>query len=250
MARQKIVAGNWKMNGSSESINQLVVGLNAAIENTPVEVVVAPSFPYLAQVDNLLEKSSIKMASQNVSEQGSGAFTGEVSISMLQDFAVDYVLIGHSERRSIYGETDQVIAEKAKALLATELTPVLCIGESLEQREQNITLDVCFSQIDAVLNLIGVNAFEQVVIAYEPVWAIGTGLSASAEQAQEVHKAIREHIAKSDEVVSEKVRIIYGGSVKASSSSDLFAMPDIDGALVGGASLKVEEFIGIVKSAG
>jgi len=250
MARQKIVAGNWKMNGSSESINQLVVGLNAAIENTPVEVVVAPSFPYLAQVDNLLEKSSIKMASQNVSEQGSGAFTGEVSISMLQDFAVDYVLIGHSERRSIYGETDQVIAEKAKTLLATELTPVLCIGESLEQREQNITLDVCFSQIDAVLNLIGVNAFEQVVIAYEPVWAIGTGLSASAEQAQEVHKAIREHIAKSDEVVSEKVRIIYGGSVKASSSSDLFAMPDIDGALVGGASLKVEEFIGIVKSAG
>jgi triosephosphate isomerase len=250
MARQKIVAGNWKMNGSSESINQLVVGLNAAIENTPVEVVVAPSFPYLAQVDNLLEKSSIKMASQNVSEQGSGAFTGEVSISMLQDFAVDYVLIGHSERRSIYGETDQVIAEKAKALLATELTPVLCIGESLEQREQNITLDVCFSQIDAVLNLVGVNAFEQVVIAYEPVWAIGTGLSASAEQAQEVHKAIREHIAKSDEVVSEKVRIIYGGSVKASSSSDLFAMPDIDGALVGGASLKVEEFIGIVKSAG
>jgi len=250
MARQKIVAGNWKMNGSSESINQLVVGLTAAIENTPVEVVVAPSFPYLAQVDNLLEKSSIKMASQNVSEQGSGAFTGEVSISMLQDFAVDYVLIGHSERRSIYGETDQVIAEKAKALLATELTPVLCIGESLEQREQNITLDVCFSQIDAVLNLVGVNAFEQVVIAYEPVWAIGTGLSASAEQAQEVHKAIREHIAKSDEVVSEKVRIIYGGSVKASSSSDLFAMPDIDGALVGGASLKVEEFIGIVKSAG
>ncbi|KJZ14763.1 triosephosphate isomerase [Marinomonas sp. S3726] len=250
MARQKIVAGNWKMNGSSESINQLVVGLNAAIENAPVEVVVAPSFPYLAQVDNLLEKSSIKMASQNVSEQGSGAFTGEVSISMLQDFAVDYVLIGHSERRSIYGETDQVIAEKAKALLATELTPVLCIGESLEQREQNITLDVCFSQIDAVLNLVGVNAFEQVVIAYEPVWAIGTGLSASAEQAQEVHKAIREHIAKSDEVVSEKVRIIYGGSVKASSSSDLFAMPDIDGALVGGASLKVEEFIGIVKSAG
>ncbi|KZM40882.1 triosephosphate isomerase [Marinomonas sp. SBI22] len=250
MARQKIVAGNWKMNGSSESINQLVVCLNAAIENTPVEVVVAPSFPYLAQVDNLLEKSSIKMASQNVSEQGSGAFTGEVSISMLQDFAVDYVLIGHSERRSIYGETDQVIAEKAKALLATELTPVLCIGESLEQREQNITLDVCFSQIDAVLNLVGVNAFEQVVIAYEPVWAIGTGLSASAEQAQEVHKAIREHIAKSDEVVSEKVRIIYGGSVKSSSSSDLFAMPDIDGALVGGASLKVEEFIGIVKSAG
>jgi triosephosphate isomerase len=250
MARQKIVAGNRKMTGSSESINQLVVGLNAAIENAPVEVVVAPSFPYLAQVDNLLEKSPIKMASQNVSEQGSGAFTGEVSISMLQDFAVDYVLIGHSERRSIYGETDQVIAEKAKALLATDLVPGLCIGESLEQREQNITLDVCFSQIDAVLNLVGVNAFEQVVIAYEPVWAIGTGLSASAEQAQEVHKAIREHIAKSDEVVSEKVRIIYGGSVKASTSSDLFAMPDIDGALVGGASLKVEEFIGIVKSAG
>lgn len=250
MARQKIVAGNWKMNGSSESINQLVVGLNAAIDDAPVEVVVAPSFPYLAQVDNLLEKSLIKMAAQNVSEQSSGAFTGEVSISMLQDFAVDYVLVGHSERRSIYGEIDQVIAEKTKALLASELTPVLCIGESLEEREQNITLDVCFSQIDAVLNLVGVNAFEQIVIAYEPVWAIGTGLSASAEQAQEVHKAIREHIAKSDEVVSEKVRIIYGGSVKASSSSDLFAMPDIDGALVGGASLKVEEFIGIVKSAG
>lgn len=250
MARQKIVAGNWKMNGSSESINQLVVGLNAAVDNTPVEVVVAPSFPYLAQVDNLLEKSPIKMAAQNVSEQVSGAFTGEVSVSMLQDFAVEYVLVGHSERRSIYGETDKLIAEKVKTLLASELTPVLCIGESLEQRESNITLDVCFSQIDAVLNLVGVNAFEQIVIAYEPVWAIGTGLSASAEQAQEVHKAIREHIAKSDEVISEKTRIIYGGSVKASSSSDLFAMPDIDGALVGGASLKVEEFIGIVNSAG
>ena len=250
MARQKVVAGNWKMNGSSESINQLVVGLSAAMENIPVEVVVAPSFPYLAQVDNLLEKSAIKMAAQNVSEQESGAFTGEVSISMLQDFAVDYVLIGHSERRSIYGETDQLVAQKVEKLLAAGIVPVLCIGESLEQREKEITLDVVFSQINAVLELVGVAAFEQIVVAYEPVWAIGTGLSASAEQAQEVHKAVREHIAKSDEVVSEKVRIIYGGSVKASSSSDLFAMPDIDGALVGGASLKVEEFIGIVKSAG
>jgi triosephosphate isomerase len=250
MARQKVVAGNWKMNGSSESINQLVVGLSAAMENIPVEVVVAPSFPYLAQVDNLLEKSAIKMAAQNVSEQESGAFTGEVSISMLQDFAVDYVLVGHSERRSIYGETDQLVAQKVEKLLAAGIVPVLCIGESLEQREKEITLDVVFSQINAVLELVGVAAFEQIVVAYEPVWAIGTGLSASAEQAQEVHKAVREHIAKSDEVVSEKVRIIYGGSVKASSSSDLFAMPDIDGALVGGASLKVEEFIGIVKSAG
>lgn len=250
MARQKIVAGNWKMNGSSESISQLVVGLNAAMDDFSAEVVVAPSFPYLAQVDNLLEKSPIKMAAQNVSEQASGAFTGEVSVSMLQDFAVDYVLVGHSERRSIYGETNQLVAEKVKALLDAHLVPVLCIGESLEQREQNITLDVCFSQIDAVLDLVGVAAFENVVVAYEPVWAIGTGLSASAEQAQEVHKAVREHIAKSDEVISEKVRIIYGGSVKASTSSDLFTMPDIDGALVGGASLKVEEFIGIVKSAG
>lgn len=250
MARQKVVAGNWKMNGSSESINQLVVGLSAAMENVPVEVVVAPSFPYLAQVDNLLEKSAIKMAAQNVSEQNSGAFTGEVSISMLQDFAVDYVLVGHSERRSIYGETDQLVAQKVALLLEAGLVPVLCIGESLAQREKNITLDVIFSQINAVLERVGVAAFEQIVIAYEPVWAIGTGLSASAEQAQEVHKAVREHIAKSDEVVSDKVRIIYGGSVKASTSSDLFAMPDIDGALVGGASLKVEEFIGIVKSAG
>ena len=250
MARQKIVAGNWKMNGSSESISQLVVGLNAAMDDFSAEVVVAPSFPYLAQVDNLLEKSPIKMAAQNVSEQASGAFTGEVSVSMLQDFAVDYVLVGHSERRSIYGETNQLVAEKVKALLDAHLVPVLCIGESLEQREQNITLDVCFSQIEAVLDLVGVAAFENIVVAYEPVWAIGTGLSASAEQAQEVHKAVREHIAKSDEVISEKVRIIYGGSVKASTSSDLFTMPDIDGALVGGASLKVEEFIGVVKSAG
>ncbi|GGN15495.1 MULTISPECIES: triose-phosphate isomerase [Marinomonas] len=249
MIRQKIVAGNWKMNGSKESISLLINGL-LEMEGSNSEVVVAPSFPYLSQVESLISGSAIVLAAQNVSQEVKGAFTGEVSASMLGDFGVKYVLLGHSERRSLYGEIDALVASKVKAVLDFGLVPMLCVGETLAEREAGKTLEVCERQIQAVIDVVGIAAFEGLVIAYEPVWAIGTGLSASAEQAQEVHKAIREFLAQSSESVSQKVQILYGGSVKASTSSALFQMPDVDGALVGGASLDAKEFIAIVKAAG
>lgn len=249
MIRQKIVAGNWKMNGSKESISLLINGL-LEMEGSDSEVVVAPSFPYLSQVESLISGSAIVLAAQNVSQEVKGAFTGEVSASMLGDFGVKYVLLGHSERRSLYGEIDALVASKVKAVLDFGLVPMLCVGETLAEREAGKTLEVCERQIQAVIDVVGIAAFEGLVIAYEPVWAIGTGLSASAEQAQEVHKAIREFLAQSSESVSQKVQILYGGSVKASTSSALFQMPDVDGALVGGASLDAKEFIAIVKAAG
>ena len=249
MIRQKIVAGNWKMNGSKESISLLINGL-LEMEGSDSEVVVAPSFPYLSQVESLISGSAIVLAAQNVSQEVKGAFTGEVSASMLGDFGVKYVLLGHSERRSLYGEIDALVASKVKAVLDFGLVPMLCVGETLAEREAGKTIEVCERQIQAVIDVVGIAAFEGLVIAYEPVWAIGTGLSASAEQAQEVHKAIRDFLAQSSESVSQKVQILYGGSVKASTSSALFQMPDVDGALVGGASLDAKEFIAIVKAAG
>ena len=250
MTRQKIVAGNWKMNGSLESIAELMADLARRIESNSAQVIVAPSLPYLAQVSELAKGTLFSLAAQNVSEQAAGAFTGEVSLSMLKDFSVEYVLVGHSERRALFGETDRVVAEKTKAILAAGLKPILCIGETLDQRQSGTTLAVCHAQVAAVLELVGIDAFENVIIAYEPVWAIGTGLSATAEQAQEVHFAIRQNLATLNSLVAEKVQILYGGSVKASNSSELFSMPDIDGALVGGASLLVDEFVGIVKATG
>lgn len=250
MARQKIIAGNWKMNGSLSSVEQLIEGIKSSSKEFNAEVVVSPSFPYLASVSSLLLDSPVKLAAQNVSHEKSGAFTGEVSASMLQDFNVSYVLVGHSERRALYAETDDVVAKKTKSLLENGLTPMLCIGETLEERQQGVTIDVCNTQVNAVIEKVGIEAFQNIVIAYEPVWAIGTGLSASAEQAQEVHKAIRDNLFRLNAKVSESTRIVYGGSVKANNSAALFTMPDIDGALVGGASLDVDEFISIVKSAG
>jgi triosephosphate isomerase (TIM) len=249
MIRQKIVAGNWKMNGSKESISLLINGL-LKMDDSNSEVVVAPSFPYLSQVYDLVDGSGLILAAQNVSHELKGAYTGEVSASMLGDFGVKYVLLGHSERRSLYGETDAVIASKVKTVLGFSLTPMLCIGETLAERELGQTLEVCERQIQAIIDVVGIGSFERMVIAYEPVWAIGTGLSASAEQAQEVHQSIRAFLAKSSVSVSQKIQILYGGSVKASTSSALFEMPDVDGALVGGASLDAKEFIAIVKAAG
>ncbi|MBM6551457.1 triose-phosphate isomerase [Marinomonas ostreistagni] len=246
MTRRKIVAGNWKMNGSLESVVELVQGIQTY---ATLDVVVAPSFVYLPVVSNMVRDTDIKVAAQNASEQAKGAYTGEVSLSMLQDFSVSHVILGHSERRSLYGETDAQVAQKVAATLAAGLTPILCIGETLEQREAGITLDVCQRQIDAVLDVIGTEEFAKVVVAYEPVWAIGTGKSATSEQAQEVHKGIRDHIAKRSETVAQVVAILYGGSVKASNSAELFAQADIDGALVGGASLDVQEFNSIIESA-
>lgn len=249
MIRQKIVAGNWKMNGSKESVSLLVNGL-LKMEGSSAQVVVAPAFPYLSQVSEMLSGSHIVLAAQNASEQPKGAFTGEVSTSMLNDFGVKYVLAGHSERRSLYGESDAMVALKVKTILAEGLTPMLCIGETLEERESDKTLEVCERQLNAVIELVGIDAFENIVIAYEPVWAIGTGVSASAEQAQDVHESIRKYLSTFSVSVSQQSQILYGGSVKASSSQALFAMPDIDGALVGGASLDADEFIAIIKAAG
>jgi len=237
------------MNGSKESISLLINSL-LEMEGSNSEVVVAPSFPYLSQVEGLVSGGAIVLAAQNISQEVKGAFTGEVSASMLGDFGVKYVLLGHSERRSLYGEVDAVVASKVKAALEFGLTPMLCVGETLAEREAGKTLEVCERQIQAVIDVVGIAAFNNLVIAYEPVWAIGTGLSASAEQAQDVHKAIRAFLAQSSESVSQKVQILYGGSVKASTSSALFQMPDVDGALVGGASLDAKEFIAIVKAAG
>lgn len=249
MIRQKIVAGNWKMNGSKESVSLLVNGL-LKMEGSSAQVVVAPAFPYLSQVSEMLSGSHIVLAAQNASDQPKGAFTGEVSTSMLNDFGVKYVLAGHSERRSLYGESDAMVALKVKAILAEGLIPMLCIGETLEERESDKTLEVCERQLNAVIELVGIDAFENIVIAYEPVWAIGTGVSASAEQAQDVHESIRKYLSTFSVSVSQRSQILYGGSVKASSSQALFAMPDIDGALVGGASLDADEFIAIIKAAG
>lgn len=249
MIRQKIVAGNWKMNGSTETIDALLDGL-LKIEDSNSEVVVSPSFPYLSAVSNKIAESSLVLAAQNVSQEAKGAYTGEVSTSMLSDFGVKYVLLGHSERRSLFGETDDLVALKVKTVLDSKLTPILCIGETLSERELNKTIEVCTRQLQAVIDVVGIESFTKLVVAYEPVWAIGTGLSASSEQAQEVHQSIRAFLATMSEDVSQRVQILYGGSVKASTSSALFDMPDVDGALVGGASLDAKEFLDIVKAAG
>jgi triosephosphate isomerase len=246
MTRRKIVAGNWKMNGSSESVVELVKGLKS---NDAVDVVVAPSFVYLPVISEALKSSDIKLAAQTVSEFASGAYTGEVSLAMLKDFSVSHVILGHSERRSLFLETDAQVAKKVLATLDAGLTPILCVGETLEQREAGTTLDVCNAQVDAVLESVGVEMFDKIVIAYEPVWAIGTGKSATSEQAQEVHKGIRDNIAEKSLEIAQKVAILYGGSVKASNSAELFVQPDIDGALVGGASLDAKEFNSIIESA-
>jgi triosephosphate isomerase len=206
-------------------------------------------FPYLAQAQSVLGGTSVTWGAQNLSEHAHGAFTGEVSAAMLQDFACRYVLAGHSERRSIYGESDKLVAEKFAAALASGLHPILCVGETLEQRDAGKTLEVVSAQIDAVLNRVGVAAFSGAVVAYEPVWAIGTGRTATSVQAQEVHAAIRARIAQADAGVAGELQILYGGSVKPANAAELFAMPDIDGGLIGGASLVAADFLSICAAA-
>lgn len=248
--RQKLVAGNWKMHGGLKSNLQLLQSVVAGVDSLRgMSAAVCVPFPYLAQAQSVLEGTSLAWGAQNLSEQIQGAFTGEVSGAMLQDFACRYVLVGHSERRAIYGETDVLVAEKFAAALAAGLHPLLCVGETLAQRDSGATVAVVAAQVDAVLKRVGVAAFSGAVIAYEPVWAIGTGRTASAEQAQEVHAAIRAQIAAADASVAGALQILYGGSVKPSNSAELFAMPDIDGGLIGGASLVAEDFLAICRAA-
>ncbi len=248
--RQKFVAGNWKMHGGLKTNQQLLQDVLAGAAGLRgVGVAVCVPFPYLAQVQSVLAGTSVAWGAQNLSEQAQGAFTGEVSASMLQDFGCRYVLVGHSERRSIYGETDKLVAEKFAAALASGMQPVLCVGETLEQRDAGKTLEVVSAQLEAVLSRVGVAAFSGAVVAYEPVWAIGTGRTATSEQAQEVHAAIRAQIAKLDAKVADGLQILYGGSVKPANAAELFAMPDIDGGLIGGASLVAKDFLAICAAA-
>lgn len=241
--RHPLVAGNWKMNGNHESIAALIAGLLEM--RSEAEVVIFPPYVYIPVVVAEIEGTDISVGAQNISEHYSGAFTGEVSGEMLREVGCRYVIVGHSERRSIYGETNQQVAEKFSAAQAGGLIPVLCVGETLEQREQGGTLDVIAAQVDAVINASGLDAICNAVIAYEPVWAIGTGKTASAEQAQVVHQAIRQQLGDS----GARTRLLYGGSVKASNAAELFSQPDVDGALVGGASLDAKEFNEICKLA-
>ena len=248
--RRALVAGNWKMNGSRADINDLMQGLLTGLSEgvNGVDVVVCPPFPYLTQVTEAAYGSELIVGSQNVCEQSSGAYTGEVAASMLRDFSVRYVIVGHSERRQLYGETDQLIASKVGAVSEAGMIPVLCVGETREQRDSGAAEETVLAQIASVVAAHGVSAFADSVIAYEPVWAIGTGLSATSEQAQHMHAVIRQYLARHDAAVADAVQIVYGGSVTADNAEELFACPDIDGGLVGGASLNAQAFIRICKS--
>lgn len=243
--RQPMVAGNWKMNGSSASVKELINGVKAGVGAANAEVVVCPPFVYIPSVADSIGDSGIKLGAQNMCEQDAGAFTGEVSGPMLKDVGCEYVIIGHSERRAMYGETDEVTAVKYGAVLKNGLKPIFCIGETLEERESGITEEVVGRQIDAILNSDGVASLANAVLAYEPVWAIGTGKTASPEQAQEVHAFIRNKIAGLDAGIAEGLRILYGGSMNPGNAAELRSQPDIDGGLIGGASLKAEDFLAI-----
>lgn len=247
--RRPFVAGNWKMNGSKESVGLLLNELLHGCERVEqAELAVFPPFVFLGQCEQVLMRTQISWGAQNVSNQPDGAFTGEISASMLRDFNCRYVIVGHSERRTLYGETNELVAAKFKAALDAGMRPVLCVGETEKQRDAKQTLSVVAEQLAAVLHLHdNLSAFADTVIAYEPVWAIGTGKHATPEQAQEVHAAIREQLRQQDAHLADSVRILYGGSVKTDNAGALFAMPDIDGALVGGASLHAEQFLEIGK---
>ena len=248
--RKTLIAGNWKMNGSRASIKELLDGLKSGISAvTNADMAVCAPYVYLADVADQLKGTAITWGAQNVSTEASGAFTGEIAASMINDFDCTYIIVGHSERRTLYGETDELVAKKFGVVLEAGMTPIFCIGETLEEREKGITEEVVARQVQAVIDMHGAEALGKGVIAYEPVWAIGTGKTATPEQAQDVHAFIRSMVAKADAGVAENIIIQYGGSMNAGNAKDLLAQPDIDGGLIGGASLKAEDFLTIGKSA-
>ena len=248
--RRLLVAGNWKMNGSSAANAELLTGI---VEGLPageaVDVLVCPPFPYLAIAAERLEKSRVWVGAQNVSEHEKGAYTGEVAAPMLVDVGCTHVIVGHSERRALYGESSATVAAKFVAAQNAGLVPILCVGETREQREAGETRNVIDEQLDAVLTAAGVAAFGKAVVAYEPVWAIGTGLTATPEQAQDVHAHIRGRFEREDAGIAGGLQILYGGSVKGDNAAGLFSQADIDGGLIGGASLKSGDFLAIVNAA-
>lgn len=251
--RQKLVVGNWKMHGSRAQVRQLIQGVatgSTGLAN--VEIAVGPTLLHIGLAAELCACEAaghLKLVAQNLFAEPQGAFTGEVSAPMLAEYGVNYVIVGHSERREIFAETDQLVAAKFKATQASGLIPILCVGESLKQRAAGTSDEVVLAQLTAVTKAVGIEALHSAVLAYEPIWAIGTGETASKEQAQEIHRVLREHIAKSDKTVAQGIRILYGGSVNAANATELFSQADIDGGLIGGASLKAEEFVFICKSA-
>ncbi|ARN73006.1 triose-phosphate isomerase [Oceanicoccus sagamiensis] len=250
--RRSLVVGNWKMHGSAASIDTLVTGLQQQLANLPADqtdIAVCPPFVFIPQVISQLEGSAIACGAQNVSDQQEGAYTGEISATMLAELGCQYVIVGHSERRTLMAESDADIAAKFTAVQSQGLTPILCVGESLAQREAGETLSWIEQQIKAVIAVAGIEAMAASVIAYEPIWAIGTGKTASPEQAQEVHAHIRQVLANESQAVAGALQLLYGGSVKADNAAELFGKQDIDGALVGGAALKAADFAAICMAA-
>ncbi|MDO8464385.1 MAG: triose-phosphate isomerase [Gallionella sp.] len=247
--RRKLVAGNWKMYGGLARNTELLDAVSRGMDQIRgVDCAVCVPFPYLSQTQQKLSGSSVKWGAQNVHQLDKGAFTGEVSATMLRDFGCSYVIVGHSERRAYYGEDSHLVTEKFLAAQQVGITPILCVGETLEQRESGITESVVAGQLDALIQLGGVQALQNGVVAYEPVWAIGTGKTATSEQAQAIHAFIRQRIASLDGQVAAKLCILYGGSVKANNAAELFSMPDIDGGLIGGASLVADDFLAICRA--
>jgi triosephosphate isomerase len=248
--RRRLVAGNWKMFGSSARNQLLLEGLAArAGELEGVNCAVCVPFPYLYQAHSILSDCGVAWGAQNTSQWPEGAYTGEVSVSMLADFGCRYVIVGHSERRSLFNEDDHLVGAKAKAVLEQQMTPIVCVGESLQEREAGATEAVVSRQLDAVISEIGLDGIDKSVVAYEPVWAIGTGKTATPEEAQAVHVFLRNTVSARDANVGERLTMLYGGSVKAGNAPALFEMEDIDGGLIGGASLKLDEFMAICQAA-
>lgn len=251
--RRKLVAGNWKMNGNLAANSRLLSALAsmlAAGKTSPqCDIAVCVPAPYLSQCRAALEGSGVALGAQDVSAHVSGAYTGEVSATMLAEFDCRYVIVGHSERRAHHAESNALVAQKAARVLGAGLIPIVCVGETLTQREAGITEEVVGAQLDAVLELLTVEQLTRIAVAYEPVWAIGTGKTATPEMAQQVHAGLRQRIANKDSAAAQKMPILYGGSMKPENAAELMAMPDIDGGLIGGAALQATDFVAIVHAA-
>lgn len=244
--RRKLIAGNWKMNGSLAANSLLLAGIKAGLGVVQCDVAVCAPAPYLSQCKDELTASAIAWGAQDLSMHESGAYTGEISASMLLDFGCRYVIVGHSERRTYHGETNDVVAQKTLCALKAGLVPIVCVGETLAQREAGETDRVVGEQIDAVLASLNANDLARVVVAYEPVWAIGTGKTATPQMAQDVHALVRAKLAAKDVARAPVVQILYGGSMKPDNAKELLMMPDIDGGLIGGAALKAADFLAII----
>jgi len=248
--RDILIAGNWKMNGGSAANTELVAGIIAgAPVSDRVRLLICPPFPYLVAVAEQLNGSEVLLGAQTVSEHLVGAFTGEVSTSMLKDVGCEYVIVGHSERRALYRESSDAVAAKFKAVIESGLVPILCVGETLAEREAGSTEVVIDEHMDAVFDAVGIDGFATAIVAYEPVWAIGTGKTATPQQAQDVHRHIRSGMEARNKDIAKATLILYGGSVKSDNAAGLFSMPDIDGGLIGGASLKADDFLAIATAA-